>query len=284
MIRLSAFADESDATIEGQILALKRNGISYIELRWIKDKNIADITEEEARTYAKKFEDEKIKVWAIGSPIGKVKLSDDFEIHKKRLRNTCKVAKIFGTNKIRMFSFFETEGKDKEVYCRLNEMVNIATEEGVFLYHENEKFIFGDKVDKILDIMKNVQGLKYIYDPANYIEVGEDMDKALDALHDTTDYFHIKDVIRSTGELVPAGEGDGKIIELIKRIKDKDIVLSIEPHLAIFDAFAHIDSTQMKNKYRFKSKEEAFDAAVSAVKKVLKEAGYKERCNGLFDI
>lgn len=280
MIKLSAFADESDKTLKGQIAALKRNNISYIELRWIADKNVANLTVEEANAYAEEFEKEGIKVWAIGSPIGKIKLSEDFEAHKKRLRHVCKLAKIFGTDKIRMFSFFETEDQAEEVYARLSEMVSIATEENVVLYHENEKFIFGDKVDKILGIMKNVQGLKYIYDPANYIEVGEDMDKALDTLHQKTDYFHIKDVIRETGELVPAGHGDGKIIELIKRIGDTNVVLSVEPHLAIFDAFAYVDGTKMKNKYKFNSNVEAFDAAVSALKKLLIEAGYKECGDG----
>ena len=36
----------------------------------------------------------------------------------------------------------------------------------------------------------------------------------------------------------------------------------------------------MKNKFQFKSNEEAFDAAVSALKKLLLKAGYREEDGG----
>jgi gamma-glutamylcysteine synthetase len=52
MIRLAAFADEADKMVEGQIAALKRNGVEYIELRGLDGKNIAQISEEEAHKYA----------------------------------------------------------------------------------------------------------------------------------------------------------------------------------------------------------------------------------------
>ncbi len=275
MIELSAFADESDMNIIGQIDALKRNNIPYIELRWINDENVSALDLEKAKEYQKMFEENGIKVWSIGSPIGKIKITDDFEEHKNILRHTCKVAKIFKCNKIRIFSFFESYESEQLVYDYLTEMVKIAEEEHVNLYHENEKFIFGDTVERVLNIMQNVQGLKYVYDPANYIEVNEDTDYAIKTLHSKTDYFHIKDVISATGELVPAGYGDGKIDEIVKLICD-DKVLSIEPHLAIFKGYNEIDGTEMKNKFKFNSNQEAFDAAVKALKNVLNSAGYKE--------
>ena len=79
---------------------------------------------------------------------------------------------------------------------------------------------------------------------------------------------------------MPAGFGDGKIDELIANITG-DKVLSIEPHLKVFKAFSQIDSTEMKHKYYYESNVEAFDAAVSALKALLKKAGYKE-INGAF--
>ena len=159
----------------------------------------------------------------------------------------------------------------------LRGMVAIAKEEGVELYHENEKAIYGDTCERVLEIMDKVEGLKFIYDPANFLEVGESADVTLDALHAKTDYFHIKDVIAETKTLVPAGYGDGKIAELVARIDPAcDKVMTIEPHLKVFEGFSDIDDTQMKNKFHFTSNEEAFDAAVGAIKSVLCEAGYKE--------
>ena len=57
---------------------------------------------------------------------------------------------------------------------------------------------------------------------------------------------------------------------------DSDKVFTIEPHLALFDAYKSIDSAEMKHKYVYASSNEAFDAACSAIKELLKKAGYKE--------
>ena len=279
MIKLCAFADEAAVSLDGQIEALKKNGIEYIELRGVDGTNISKLTEESAREYAKKLAEAGIKVWSIGSPIGKIKLSGDIEEHMEKLRHTCRLAKIFGTDKIRMFSFYEAYEDEEKVYELLRRMIAIAAEEGVGLYHENEKAIFGDTAERVLKIMENVEGLYYVYDPANFLEVGEDSQKTLDALHSTTDYFHIKDVIAETHQLVPAGYGDGRIGELVARIKD-DKVLSIEPHLKVFEGYSDFDATEMNNKFYFKSNAEAFDAAVAAIKNVLVEQGYKEGNGG----
>ena len=277
MVRLCAFADEADKMVDGQIAALKKNGIEFIELRGLDGKNVSKLTEEEAREYAKRFSDAGIKVWSIGSPLGKVNITEDFEEYSKLVRHICKLAKIFGTDKIRMFSFREAYESEEKVMDNLRAMVEIAREEGVQLYHENEKAIFGDTCERVLKIMDKVDGLKFIYDPANFLEVGEDPDVTLNALHAKTDYFHIKDVIAETKTLVPAGHGDGKISELVSRIDaSDDKVLTIEPHLKVFEGFSEIDGTQMKNKFHFTSNEEAFDAAVDAIKKVLLDAGYKK--------
>ena len=280
MIRLCAFADEAAVSLDGQIEALKKNGIEYVELRGVDGTNVSKLSEEEAEGYAKRLADAGIKVWSIGSPIGKIKLSGDIEGHMETLRHTCRLAKIFGTEKIRMFSFYEAYENEERVYELLRRMIAIADEEGVRLYHENEKAIFGDTAERVIKIMENVEGLYYVYDPANFLEVGEDSRKTLDALHASTDYFHIKDVIAETHQLVPAGYGDGRIGELVARIKD-DKVLSIEPHLKVFEGYSDFDATEMNNKFHYGSNAEAFDAAVAAIKNILVEQGYKE-INGGF--
>ena len=109
--------------------------------------------------------------------------------------------------------------------------------------------------------------------------IGEDADMTLDALHGKTDYFHIKDVIAETKQIVPAGYGDGKIDELVSRITD-DKVLTLEPHLKMFIGYASFDTEEMKNKFSFKDNNEAFDAAVNALKAVLAAEGYKETDGG----
>lgn len=275
MIRLSAFSDEAGSSIQEQIAAMKRNGISLTELRSIDGKNVSTFTIEEAEAYQKEFEANGISVWSIGSPLGKTDIDTDFEEYAKLVEHVCKLANIFKTDKIRMFSFFSAYQKEEKVFDNLRKMVEIGKKYGVQMYHENEKDIYGDISERVLKIMQNVDGLKYIYDPANYLQCDEPAEKTLALFHKTTDYFHIKDVQTATGALVPAGEGDGNVKKLLDMISD-DKVLTLEPHLALFDAYKTIDNTEMKHQYVYASPNEAFDAAVNALKKLLNEVGYKE--------
>ena len=279
MIKLSAFADEASPMLDGQIDALKRNGIEYLEIRGVNGENIANISCENAKKYADQLAEAGVKVWSVGSPIGKVKISSDLDEHRARLRHVCELANIFGTDKVRMFSFFEAYECEEKVFSELSAMVSIAAEYGVELYHENEKAIYGDTLERVQKIMDNVPGLKFVYDPANFLEVGEDSAKTLDALHSKTDYFHIKDVIAETRTLVPAGHGDGRIGELVERISD-DKVLTLEPHLKVFKGFAEIDGTEMKNKFCFETNDDAFDAAAQALIGVIESKGYKKTDGG----
>ena len=275
MIKLCAFADEAATTLQEQIAALQRNKIRYLELRNVNGKGVANITLQEAEEYARILKENGIEVYSIGSPIGKVDISVDFDRYLEDITHIFRLARIFGTDKIRMFSFYNAYEKRDLVISYLSKMVEMAKGFGVELYHENEKDIYGDSADRVLDILKSVPGLKSVYDPANYLQVGEKAEKTIDLLYPRADYFHIKDVISTTGELVPAGYGDGKINELIARIEG-DAVLSVEPHLAVFDGYSQIDSTEMKHKFYFTSNQEAFDAAVAALKDLLVKSGYKE--------
>ena len=279
MIKLCAFSDEAGNSLNEQITALKRNNISLMELRSIDNKNVSDFSIEEAKKYQEILKNNNISVWSIGSPLGKVSLDIDFEEYSKKIIHVCELANIFKTDKIRMFSFFNAYENPQKVFEYLRKMVEIAQKYGVFLYHENEKDIYGDIEERVEEIYQNVEGLKYIYDPANYIQCDQKAEITLPKFHKKTDYFHIKDVIYETGELVPAGYGDGDILNLIELI-DEDKTLTLEPHLAVFDSFKSIDNTEMKHKFVYKNSNEAFDAAVTALKNLLKKAGYKEENGG----
>ena len=280
MIQLCAFADEAATELSGQITALKENEISLIEIRGIDDKNVSEFTEEEAKKYAQAFADAGISVWSIGSPLGKISIDEDLEEHFELTRHVCRLAKIFGTDKIRMFSFKKAYEREDEVFRALRRMVEIAREEGVQLYHENECGIFGDVPSRVLKIMENVEGLKYVYDPANFLREHLSAEETIEQLYDTTDYFHIKDVIRDTGEHVPAGYGDGMISRLLELVPaEKTVVFTAEPHLKVVapDDTEEIEKLREKGQKYYTDPREAFDVAINAMKKQLTRAGYMEK-------
>ena len=57
-------------------------------------------------------------------------------------------------------------------------------------------------------------------------------------------------------------------------------MLTLEPHLSIFFAYASIDDHELKGKYSFNSTREAFDFATKTLKNLLIENGYREDENG----
>ncbi len=270
-VRLSAFTDEAADSLSGQIEAMKRNGIRLTELRSIDKINVSKMTEKQATEYKKQLDDSGIEVWSLGSPLGKEKISFNFEAYKDTVRHTCELAKIFETDKVRVFSFYEAYDKRDRVMELLNDMVAIAGEYGVTLYHENERKIYGDTAERVCDIRNTVKGLNYIYDPANYLQVGEDSDKTLDLFHSSTGYFHIKDVNMQTGEIVPAGYGNGNIRRLVSML-DRDITFSVESHLHLPNSLQKIEDKDRQ--FIFKNQSEAFDVAVTAIKNILLLEGF----------
>lgn len=278
MIRLCAFSDEYSGDLDKQIEGLLRCNIRLMEIRNVNGKNIADIDREAALEYRKQLDESGIAVWSIGSPIGKVDIAENFDEYLKKVHHVCALANIFGTRRVRMFSFFNAYDKSDLVMDRLRQMVDVASAYDVILCHENEKEIYGDTVDRVLEIRDKVEGLRFVYDPANFIQCKQNCLEALDKLYSFTDYFHIKDV-DSTEQLVPSGYGEGRLRELIQRI-DRDTVLTIEPHLRVFDGYGSIDNTEMKHRFTYATNEEAFMAAYNALRDLLLECGYVENNEG----
>ncbi len=276
MIRLCAFADEAGSSIDSQIQALLDNGISLIEVRSIDAKSVIDFSDDEIVYYKKALDDAGISVWSIGSPIGKVDVSEDFDLYIQKVRRIGEIANKFGTSRVRGFSFFNAHDQKDEVIRRLNAMVEILKGYGVDYCHENEKDIYGDVANRVLDLVKGVKDMKFVYDPANYLQCGEDATVARKKTLPYTDYFHIKDVDLTDDTIVPAGFGNGDVEGLCRDVMNIDTVFTIEPHLKVFDAFSSIDTGEMKNKFVFKSNREAFDCAVQSIKKVLIAVGYRE--------
>ncbi len=269
MIKLCAFSDEAGKSLTHQVDALLRNGIYLTELRSVNGVNVADISEGEAREYGKYLDENGISVWSVGSPLGKVDIECDFDKYlNENCRHIFKLANIFKTDKVRVFSFFNAYEKPRTVFEYLRRMAALASDYGITLYHENEKDIYGDVSERINELYENVEGLKLVYDPANFILCGEDPCKTIDALVPKSDYFHIKDAIMTTGEIVPSGHGDGQIDRIISML-DGDITMTVEPHLALFDGYAAIDERELKGRYVYKNNDEAFDAAVKALRETI---------------
>ena len=113
---LSGFSDEIDPAADLQFAHLNKLGIRYFEPRCVDGKNISELTEQEAAALRQKMDAAGIRASSIGSPIGKIKITEAFEPHLALLRQVMRTAKLLGTRYIRIFSFFIPEGGDPAVY------------------------------------------------------------------------------------------------------------------------------------------------------------------------
>lgn len=241
---LSGFADEISDRLEEQITTLKKLGIHYVEMRGVNGRNLTDYSLEDAREIKKTLDKSGIRLSAVGSPLGKIGIEDDFEPHFVKFRHTLELAKIMETGYIRMFSFFIPRGKDAdsckdEVLYRWGRFAETAAGSGVTLLHENEKDIYGDiprRCKTLLDAMDS-HTVRGIFDPANFVQCRADTLEGFRLLADDTVYLHIKDAVWDTGKVVPSGEGDGHLPEILSELAARNFegFLSLEPHLETGD-------------------------------------------------
>lgn len=133
------------------------------------------------------FADNGIKVACIGSPIGKRDVCN-FSQLKPSLERIVEIAKIFGTDRIRVFSFYSHENKRDEIIKCLSRAVEYAAERGVRLYHENELGIYGESPEKCLELIK-ATGMGCVYDPANFVLSGYEADSAERLLASSSDFI-----------------------------------------------------------------------------------------------
>ena len=271
MITFSAFADEIAPDLPTQMDVCEANGVHCIDVRGLDGKNVSTLTLKEVYAYARQMTDRGFSVPCIGSPIGKIKISDDFEAHLDLLKHCFDVAEGFGTNRIRIFSFYPSEGwriadQRDEVMERMQRMVDEAERADVTLLHENEKAIYGAKPEGVRDLFATIRSPRFkgIFDPANFVEEGVAPydDGWTQGLAELTAYMHIKDKQPDAEVCCPAGEGRGQFREILDDLKRRGFsgFMTLEPHLSQAGQFKGFTGPDL------------FAAAVRAIKGLCDEA------------
>jgi len=241
MWTLSGFADEISPDLDEQVALVTRLGLRYIELRSAWDVNVLDLDGDQLCRVKTTLDGAGLGVSSIGSPIGKIAITDDNAPHLERMRHAADVAKLFGAPYIRMFSYFMPAGADPdgyrdEVISRIADLAAIAEDAGVTLIHENEKEIFGDIPRRCLDIVEavNSPALALTWDNANFVQCGvRPFTEAYPLLRQHVAYLQVKDALAADGTVVPAGEGDGEFRQTMRAFAAAgfDGFVSLEPHL-----------------------------------------------------
>jgi len=274
MAKLSAFADEVTDNFLEQVKYLAGESVGYIEPRFINKKNIMDLTKDELNEAKKMFQDHGLKVSAIGSPIGKVKLDEPFEPHLDKFKHAVELAMFFETPYIRMFSYYAPEGKNiddyrDEVMERMAAKVEVLKDVDVTMVHENEANIYGHTAENCVDLIETINSpkLRLVYDPANFVwgeKITNNVETCWPVMKPYVVHIHIKDWKLGAKDVgsIP-GEGDGQIKELLAELAaiNYDGCLTMEPHL------------QTGGQFGGSTGPELFSRAIAAVRELAAEVG-----------
>ena len=274
MAKLSAFADEVTEDFLAQVEYLAGERVGYIEPRFINKKNIMDLTKGELNEARTMIRDHGLKVSAIGSPIGKVKLDEPLEPHLDKFKHAVDLALFFETPCIRMFSYYAPEGKDiddyrEQVIERMATKVEVLADADVTMVHENEAHIYGHSAENCVDLIEAVDSpkLRLVYDPANFVW-GEKMTNNVEVcwpvMKPYVVHIHIKDWKLGAADVgsIP-GEGDGQITELLTELAaiNYDGCMTMEPHL------------QLGGQFGGSTGPELFTKAIAAVREIAADVG-----------
>ena len=274
MAKLSAFADEVTDDFLGQVKYLAKERVGYIEPRFIDKKNIMDLTIDELNDARKMIQDYGLKVSAIGSPIGKVRLDEPFGPHLDKFKHAVDIALLFESPYIRIFSYYAPQGRDiddyRELVCeRMAAKVGVVEDVDVTMVHENETNIYGHTAEHCVDLVRTIDSQKFrlVYDPANFVwgeKITDGIKSCWPLMKPYVVHVHIKDWKLGEKDVgsIP-GEGDGQIKELLSElaVMNYDGCLTMEPHL------------QAGGQFGGSTGPELFSRAVDAVRKLADEVG-----------
>lgn len=239
---LSGFGDEIDPDPKVQVAVLLALGASHIEVRSAWGVNVVELSDAQLADLKEILDGSGMKVSAVASPIGKVDIGLPADHEVIRLRRIIEVAKALDTGYIRIFSYFRGAGQTPEeirdaVMERMALLAAEAEAAGVVLVHENEKDIYGDTPERVLDLLETVNSpaLRAAWDNANFVQVGvKPFTDAYAMLRPYLVYLQVKDAIAGSGEVVPTGAGDGELRETLTALSRDGYTgfASLEPHLA----------------------------------------------------
>ena len=274
MTKLSAFADEVTEDFNEQVKFLVSENVGYIEPRFINKKNIMALSKNELMEARRIIRESGLKVSAIGSPIGKVRLDEPFGPHLDKFKHAIDLAVFFETPFIRVFSYYAPDGKNiddyrGEVLERMARQADLLSGADVIMAHENEAGIYGHSAKNCVDIVESVNSskIRLVYDPANFVwseKITDNIETCFSLMKPYVAHVHIKDWklnSKDTGSI--PGKGDAQIKELLTELAamNYDGCLTMEPHLKTGGQFG--GSTG----------QELFSKAIEAVRELAYEVG-----------
>lgn len=231
-------------------------GIRCVEMRSVDGVNCIDLNDDQVTSAKRLLDQYGMKVASLATPFFKCTMPGldhkasgpmhaaremSYEEHLDMISRGVEVAKAFGTDKMRLFTFWYKEGVD--YWETLNEAVKEALARvegtGITLGVENEGACMIRTSKDLAEAVSRLDArVKFIYDPGNSARVGHTPQQSeLDVFGDRIALVHVKDgrynpeTDSSQADLIGEGAVDW-MTELGRIAKVYDGPLTLEPHYA----------------------------------------------------
>ena len=231
--KLGVITDEISQHLDQALEFMAGYSLSYCELRSFGGKNTLNMSQEELERGKQIIEMHHFHVSDIASPIYKWDLPEMAGLPNRErntfsapfteqnaeeaLRKSFQIARVFGTEKVRIFSYWRVADPDKAypyILERLRKATTLAEQNKIVLVLENEptcNIATGKELARFVDDI-NSPCLCGNWDPANCVELNEvPYPDGYNQVRGLFQHMHIKDLARDpkTGKLhyVPVGKG-----------------------------------------------------------------------------
>jgi len=234
--KLGIITDEIAEDLRQALDFIASYSLAYCELREIWGRNIMNLSPADLDRAKQLVDRHRVKVSEIGSPIFKYQLpgmpsphanlNDTFmaadltdKDTENLLRRVFKLARFFGTSKVRVFSYWRVEEPEKAypyVRERLAKAAALAAQNNITLLLENEHECnvgTGKELGRMLREI-NSPYLRGMWDPCNAVSLGEvPYPDGYRQVRGLFLHMHIKDVKKdpATGKLQYVRVGEGLI-------------------------------------------------------------------------
>jgi len=258
MHRISIINDEISDKTQEVISFLQKNKLHYVELRSFNKINIANTSLYSLSRHAKQFKKNKIEVSCIASPLLKWEYKNKVPRDIKKTQQVShfyvksddsyekifKIADIFNTKYIRIFSYFKYSNfKITDLEVAIEQLIILAEKYDKILLMENEPVCNISNPSHLQKFINKYGGkrIKILFDLGNIYKQGEKL--KYDELYKIKDYIayaHIKDYSFKGKTYKALGGGDinyKKFISWIEKEIKHDFFYSLETHASSTNRF-----------------------------------------------
>jgi sugar phosphate isomerase/epimerase len=218
MFKLGVITDEISPDVSRAVKVAKELNLECVELRFIWDKNVKDLTDNEIRKIRGIVRAADMKISCISSPFFKCNITDEKEVqeHLRFLPRVIEIARSFDTDLVRVFSFWKTGTLNQfwnTIVERLKEAIDICKSEEITLALENEYGTFIGKGDETRRIIETIDSekLRINWDPGNALCAGDiPYPNGYLEARDYMVHMHVKDAVIDPATRKPTFVAVGK--------------------------------------------------------------------------